>query len=69
MQYLKKNILKGCSLLSPSHVTGNVDLFIRFERARRDEHNGISHLRIRCQIKKLEGAESAPPPVRSRDQN
>jgi len=28
-------------------VTGNADFFICFERARRDEHNGISHFRPR----------------------
>jgi len=44
-------------------VTGNVDFFICFERARRDEHNGISHLRIRCQIKKLEGGGGIRPPL------
>ena len=58
----KCNIFKnatfiGVSLLSPSHVTGIVDFFIRFERARRVEQ---SHLRISCQIKTLEGAESVP---------
>ncbi len=36
-------------------MTGNVDFFIRFGRARRDEHNGVSQLRICCQIKTLEG--------------
>ncbi len=32
-----------------------LDFFMGFERARRDEHSGISHLRICCQIKTLEG--------------
>ena len=39
--------------LSLSHVTGNGDLFIGFERVHRDEHNDYTRiiLQINCQIK------------------